>query len=1211
MYAAFNLLYKKVEQYYHSTTEGNIDYDFSVLNLEKKVDKLFSVILNDDDDSLSAFLNTQTGFNVVWLNFFSSNMSKYWFSSYQDEKLSFKARSHSPETDFENLYDKYKNKIGECILLSFDMDFDEIILSSSALLQSQGMSGEVFMLLRSQQQADVLPMYISDTVQVADVNDPYEKGLYKNFFHNAKADVFPAHIQLDKDNDKKKYLTWKFWVNNYAPKSKWTHAFYIDSLRVGALSGIDDRVLNDYESIRVNFAVNADNNNYDFNSLNVFISLLRNLLNLISNLYLVTAYRKEILKRTMNSAIAAIMARNMSHNIGSHVLVRLRQDTLLGDLVHENALSAATFDPMGLVIDDAYKALADATITDMSGDKNEFLRHRIGAAIHYLQSVHDQVDPNVPTGTPRQEIFAKDMKILSAYLQRRMDFIAQICTEWSPWTNISYLCDDVMAQFLRQSKVLQYIAASEKLTAARFHNGKLQNTTDDGRIKFVVRYRAPGEGQEFIQVMNFDGINGDKSKIVDPNTHIPVAFPGGHNGWQAFFVIIEGVMRNFAKHSYGDYLKMGGTRDLIIVIDVMDDNETIKFKSEGQTEPVEKPVYTVRVYSNVSLDETGALSSELRKKLAEPLISEQGELKKSNWGLAELRIATGYLRQADIMEIGQENQEIVEVKSSKDAKPPLHDFKDGINASRFFYGFKFLKPQTIGIETSDEKYHDECFRKDRKNEGWEVFAPDQVSHRMFEYYVLDGREEVCSSTGKEITEALSNKVADSPLLDTLDTYPGRLFVVADAPENCEAEDTFYSAYSSKSCGQLHKRVCLLCDGDWERLQTFFHSSTEEAAQFLQEKWVEHLLKHRMGNEDASLSIFQYINTEGEASGVGESVYIPDTTPYQVEEGNNKNPKIPLLGADSSSETHPNSYSLVFGRHWGLLEYVSETKDTDGSIIEKEHVRRRAGKDDARGKVLYAEPISGGSSYLSLIQHAFDSSASQPNRDILQLAEAALMKVVIVDERVQEGFIKADLKQLIGTAEQQVFIGYLRSGKNFQLGDFDQKDPEKSDVLKTGYITVDITDNDGTFGTSLKLHRELSCKYSETETEKELWKNPIEPGCEIDFDPDILIIHQGILDKWVADARVKITDETIKNAMSRFNVNNEANEKKAKIGLLIEALKKTIPHVIITSGRGEPDDKPKGVRFIPLSAFDAVPRGGAYEKYPLVQQVMSIVEKDHQ
>ena len=1012
----------------------------------------------------------------------------------------------------------------------------------------------------------------------------------------------------------------------------------------------------------------------------------------------------------LHSALAAVMSRNMSHNIGSHVLVRLAQESLSGNVDYGRDAADPgkknDFDPMKLVIEDAYDALEEASKPEKGIlATDSFLRHRIGAAIHYLEAVHDQVDPNVKPGKTRQEALAQDTRVLASYVQQRMDFIAQICTDWSKWTTASCLCHDVMALFFQQSKILEHIAASDNLTAARFgHDGKLlpkptkvvkndkgeEVKEDDkvktevcaGRIKFVVRYQAPNKN--FTEVINYEGardergeIKKDKhgnAKLYDPSIRIPISFPGGRIGWQAFYIIIEGVIRNFAKHSYSDYIKKFLDKkksenkkvknedkfpDLEIVIDVIDDGESkIAVKSDDRNKSIEKPAYTVRVYSNVSIDENQKVSSVLQKNLQTSFIRDNGELSKENWGLAEIRAAVGYLQQAEIMDIGDKDQKIVSVNHCEESSPLLRKFD--VTKPRFYYEFKILKPQIIGIETSDELVKeleneaqnkktdnsDRSFIDLRKDEGWEVFSSNNVRHRSFDYYVVDGRDGSGSDFGKALVELLkesgnlSNKEfkdypSENEVFKELVKYPGRLFVIRSG------KDKLILRNSDKQIKQL-LRVCVLETGDYKQLRNVCFpkmevGGTDDAALFLQKKWLEHWLRYRTGKEDKNekvgLSLYHYLN-ESDASG-GEGYYMPDTTPFQPskediegkstgkekkEESTTRVAKNPIeLNFDGTGAKE--SYSLVFGRHFGLLER------------DDEHVKERSsGRSSGRatGKPLYAESMSGGSSYLSIAQNAFEKGGKEIiTRDLLSLAEAALMRVVIIDERVQEQFIKADVKTMVSIAEQQVFVGYLRDMDVEQCNDsepiapkeidhaFSQKYPrEDSSITKTGYVTVTVENEEKETEKQIKeeqdkkeqikidvmLDRTLVC--GEDNASEYLWVNS---GKE-QIRPDILIIHQGILDKWVKLCKINPTADDLAQ-IKKDDLTESNPETKAKTALLIKALKKRIPFVVITSGRGKPREVPKGCSFLPLSSFDAGPRSCMYEKFPLVQQVLSIVEQE--
>lgn len=180
---------------------------------------------------------------------------------------------------------------------------------------------------------------------------------------------------------------------------------------------------------------------------------------------------------------------------------------------------------------------------------------------------------------------------------------------------------------------------------------------------------------------------------------------------------------------------------------------------------------------------------------------------------------------------------------------------------------------------------------------------------------------------------------------------------------------------------------------------------------------------------------------------------------------------------------------------------------------------------------YAEALSGSQSYLNALTH-FDWGSPEL---IARLVENALLRVLIVDERVYN-FLKSRPDELDSCRKMQIFAGDVADGdKNSQAPDF---------------VGVDRSNKEN-FG--------------------------IEAG-----KYDILIIHQGIIDKWI-----------------------DAHDKN-KVGKLLTELKKVIPYVVVTTGRGRPDNIPDDARVLPFSTIEST----IFRKYPeklvLVNTVMNIL-----
>lgn len=391
----------------------------------------------------------------------------------------------------------------------------------------------------------------------------------------------------------------------------------------------------------------------------------------------------------ISTAVSAIMGRNMSHNIGSHVMARISTGSINGWTT-------------GKSIDDIIKDL-----TDEKHKKNII-------------------------------VWSKDVQYLSRYIQQRMDFIAQISTEWPSWTEPAYLMNDLMRWFLSQKHLLNHIAASEGLEAHSFMNNeepKSESTTDEGAqpsehssnqkenieiekkeaqcngepkdekkpgdIRFHIFMvhndcwdnnhnvcKTVEERKNAIKIdcqkkKNCEGHLGCKpEKSADISNHkcrrillytpekgdaecrmhedIPLAIPGGIVGYHAFYIILENIIRNGAKHDYTRRKEEVGKHFDVVIEVLYDPEENIGIKKGDKR----IPAHLFRIYNNTSKIGDGLRlwgddsPKGMNNVLQTSIITETGELNKGNWGLAEMKIAAGYLQQRDISDIGDGKERI-------------------------------------------------------------------------------------------------------------------------------------------------------------------------------------------------------------------------------------------------------------------------------------------------------------------------------------------------------------------------------------------------------------------------------------------------------------------------------------------------------------------------------------------------------------------------
>lgn len=172
----------------------------------------------------------------------------------------------------------------------------------------------------------------------------------------------------------------------------------------------------------------------------------------------------------IRSSIAAIMSRNMSHNLGSNVLA---------DIV----------------------------------------------------STSDYVSP-------------EDLNSLNRYLQNRMDFIAQITTDFPEWSFPAYFNKELMHGFFSNYILIDRIGISEELRAYQWPKSWLDESL---RGKLIIRTGLGCNGKNFRWTINEFELK--KEDETDPND-IQLSIPGGIIGYHAFYTIIENIIRNSAKHGY-------------------------------------------------------------------------------------------------------------------------------------------------------------------------------------------------------------------------------------------------------------------------------------------------------------------------------------------------------------------------------------------------------------------------------------------------------------------------------------------------------------------------------------------------------------------------------------------------------------------------------------------------------------------------------------
>lgn len=248
---------------------------------------------------------------------------------------------------------------------------------------------------------------------------------------------------------------------------------------------------------------------------------------------------REILTHGKRAAIAAIMSRNMSHNIGSHVLSFIDQDSL--------------------------------------GD-------------------------------------AARMATLHGYLQRRMDLVARLTVQHPGWGEPLWFFADLLQGFLSQDILLNHLIKDQ----GGWQKGTLAFVLHKGGYERRISHRTEDGWKE-----------GLREAVRDPNFgDFLVSIPDGNIGAQAFYVMLESLMRNSAK--YGRVKQ--NPEILEIHLELRDCED----------------YHAIAVWDNLSIcsqreDNGEKLCVEMQGKLREALIDKRGNLSSRSLGIAEMREACAFL----------------------------------------------------------------------------------------------------------------------------------------------------------------------------------------------------------------------------------------------------------------------------------------------------------------------------------------------------------------------------------------------------------------------------------------------------------------------------------------------------------------------------------------------------------------------------------------
>lgn len=201
---------------------------------------------------------------------------------------------------------------------------------------------------------------------------------------------------------------------------------------------------------------------------------------------------------------------------------------------------------------------------------------------------------------------------------------------------------------------------------------------------------------------------------------------------------------------------------------------------------------------------------------------------------------------------------------------------------------------------------------------------------------------------------------------------------------------------------------------------------------------------------------------------------------------------------------------------------------------------RHSTDDAP---LYSEPLSGSQSYLN----ALANLSGQDDQWAMRLAENGLLRIVVIDERVRAFVVE---HEEIRKTYESMHIAVVDTEKKPSFKPDGTSLPECNDGA-WNYVAGDFGD----------------------------------PHFDPDFD--LVVIHQGIIDKWWSDH----SQNAVKGILEKLRTRNGSPNGR---------------FVVVTTGRGRPDNIPETAKVLAFSTIETFLFKRYPEKLNFVNSLMSIL-----
>ncbi len=442
--------------------------------------------------------------------------------------------------------------------------------------------------------------------------------------------------------------------------------------------------------------------------------------------------KRKVLSHSVTSAVAAIISRNHSHHIGSHVTPRTSLELIRDRLIELNEFPFLLHE-----------------IEKKGVTKSGELFNAAFDLVHGMK------------------------KKLDEYIQKKADFTAEVATEPIISTKRKQLFNQVLIEFIQNTLLMDNLGTNEGVRY-RITNGDDGATSsyNDLKLHFHINGKPT---RAFFKVVTltspqrvldqtcypYSGYVRDVMKNLKPVAlHRPaedvsVAFPGPM-GEFALYGFLENLIRNTVKHNVEKIQKTHPSVDIHVEVSQYDPLDVDYVKCEiwdDLTQPTEKLVKT------------------LQDNLERSMVDGEGKLLKGGWGLSEMKImATLLAGSSDFLDMAGS------LKIEK---------KEKLGRGVLVYEFKLMKAKEVAFIT--QRHFDKV--ETWQQQGFSIFSSVAAyindlgaSPAHYQFVVIDILHENLHDNLKEMNQQFPALlpgcpgVTDSHLKEMLHLFPARILV---------------------------------------------------------------------------------------------------------------------------------------------------------------------------------------------------------------------------------------------------------------------------------------------------------------------------------------------------------------------------------------------------------------------------------------------------